>query len=89
MLGSAIKRPDDTLDYDIDFSAWLPAGDTIQAASASAEGLTTQPVVVDGITIKVWISGGEASRSYTVFVIAETQGGRIKEVCFRLRVKRC
>ena len=86
-----VKAPDDKLDYDIDFSRWLPGGDIITAATATITGgtATIDSTEFSDTTVKVWITGGDEGDSSDVTVKATTQGGRIKEYCFRLRVRDC
>lgn len=91
MLGTVRKRPDDQLDYDIDFERWLSDGDTIQDATAVASpaGVTVDRVEVFGDIVKVWLSGGTAGASHEITVTASTAEGRVKEVAFNLRVAEC
>lgn len=90
MLGFQKKQPGDTLDYDLDFSRWLPEGDAMVLATAVADaGLTVGPVEVIPPVVKVWLSGGVTGDSYKVTVTMQTEAGRIKESDFILRVTEC
>jgi len=91
MLGTVRKRPDDQLDYDVDFERWLSPGDTIQDATATPEpaGVTVERIEVFGAIVKVWLSGGTAGGSHKINVTASTAEGRVKEVAFILRVMEC
>lgn len=98
MLGTVIKQPTDQLDYDIDFSRWLPFDDTIltvqhqvtpENEGSNNEWLAVQSVHVSGDIVKVWLVGGKTSETYKVTVIAATANGRVKEVEFKVRVKDC
>lgn len=93
MLGTDMKRPDDRLDYDVDFArrGWLDESDTIIDASAHAEpaDISVDTVAVYGPVVKVWLSGGEAGRSYKINVIVSTAEGRVKEDTFQIRVVDC
>lgn len=92
MLGIMKKAPDDQLDYDVDFSRWLDDGDTITTADAAVQPtgeLTISSVQVHGAVVKVWLAGGKPSASYTVDVKVATTGGRIKETCFKIRLRGC
>lgn len=91
MLGTFIKNSDDTLDYDLSFKKWIDAGDTIQTASATVEGseLAVDSVSVSSPSVKVWLSGGVDGKTYTVEVTATTAGGRVKEECFKIRIRNC
>lgn len=91
MLGTVRKRPDDLLDYDVQFERWLSDGDTITDASALPDptGLSIDRVEIFGDVVKVWISGGEVGASHRINVTATTAQGRVKEVTFNLRVTEC
>ncbi|MGL4860501.1 MAG: hypothetical protein ACRC5A_12360 [Enterobacteriaceae bacterium] len=83
------KKPSDVLDYDVDFSRWLPEGDTILTAEVTARGIKVESVLTETPVVKVWLSGGEPVRSYPVTVTVLTQQGRKKSVCFMLRITAC
>lgn len=85
------KRPDERLDYDMDFSRWLSSGDSVVSSvnTISGTGATIESSEISGTSIKLWISGGTDGESYTVTVEATTAQGRVKESCFRLRVRDC
>lgn len=90
MLGCKKQTPDDRLDYDIDFSRWLSDDDTITDATATADdGLTVEAVQVFGKIVKVWASGGIKGKSYKVDVTATTEGARVKDECFTIRISEC
>ncbi len=83
------KDPSDRLDYDVDYSRWLPPGDVISTATAA---VTNSDAVADQVdvssdAVKVWISGGDAGDSAVVTVTATTAQGRTKEISFRLKIR--
>lgn len=85
------KSPEDVLDYDIHYDRWLPATDVIASVATSIANTTA---VIDRnefspSSVKVWISGGVLGENATVTVVITTQQGRVKEACFRLRIKDC
>lgn len=85
------KTPVDRLDYDVEFHRWLSDGDTVTTATAEISG---DEAAIDDVetaerTVKVWIIGGVVGQTYQVTVIANTQAGRTKKVCFSLRIKGC
>jgi hypothetical protein len=89
-LATYDKDPDATLDYSIDWSAWLPSGDAISTAAWSTsdaelvvEG-SPAPSVSAGVAT-VWLSGGTAGTHYTVTCRVTTTGGRIDDRSIRLR----
>lgn len=84
------KQAADQLDYDVDFSGWLPEGDVITTAIPSVDivgELVIDQVQYTGQIVKVWLSGGVNGGVYKITVIASTSQGRIKEIEFRLRVR--
>ena len=97
MLGIMPKQPADVLDYDVDFSTWLPQADTVTTANAvvspaydavtNPNGLQVTAVQIQSPDVKVWTSGGVNGITYKVTVSASTAGGRTKEVDFQIRVK--
>lgn len=84
------KRPEDQLDYDVDFTRWL-TGDVITTAEAIAdpEEIYIQSVEVFDQVVKVWISGGQVGKTYKISVSATTDKSRVKEESFILRVTEC
>ena len=90
MLGTVQKRPNDELDYDVDFSKWLTGDDTITSVTAvvSPTGeLAVESVSIADQAVKVWLKDGDDLNSYSVVVTVATSGGRIKEVEFKVRVR--
>lgn len=92
MIGLFNKHSIDQRDYDVDFSKWLADSDTITSADATVlpEGSLTIPSVsISGQVVKVWTAGGVDGTSYEVKVAVGTSGGRVKEICFKIRVRDC
>lgn len=92
MLGIFTKRPIDQLDYDIDFSRWLPDGDTLMEAAANVEScgsMVTIPYInIQPQTVKVWVVDGVIGKTASVYVTATTAQSRRKQVEFQIRVRR-
>lgn len=89
------KQPFDQIDEDVDFSKWLPAGDTITTATVTYTGPDTV-LVINGVQLddqnypliaKVWQSAGTDLATYKITVNVATAGGRVKQLDYRLRVK--
>ena len=103
MLGTFIKQPAEVVDYDVDFSEYFPSGDSIDATGGvpndyevivSSVSETTPSLVVgfskvieDDLVFKQWISGGTNGVTYKVTIRVTSNGGRVKEVEFRIKVK--
>ena len=71
------KGPGEVLDYILDFSVWVEAGDTIQAAGTSVvldgvsvpsgdTALIIDQVIVGGNLVVAWLSGGTEGDKYTL-----------------------
>lgn len=92
MIGLFPKNPIDQMDYDIDFSRWLEDGDTITSVDVAVTPpgeLTIPSSQISGPTVKVWTAGGLDGTTYEVSTAIGTSGGRVKEVCFKIRVRDC
>lgn len=83
------KRPDDRIDFDVDFRRWLSSGDTITGAEVevSEGGVTVDDFDFTEQVVKVWLADGEIGETVHVTVTVTTEHGRTKEVCFKVRVK--
>ncbi len=85
-----VKEPRDELDYDIDFSAWLPDGDTITTVTHEIDRqgeLEIPAVEVHSPFVKVWTRAGVDRTTYKITLVVSTAGGRVKEIEFKLRIK--
>ena len=92
MLSQQQKSPVDVLDYDISFKDWLTDDDTITTVVSAVEpsgALAVDSVTVSSPDVKVWVSGGVDGATYEVKITASTTAGRVKKVCFKIRVKDC
>ncbi len=90
MATSWMKDPDATLDYTVDWSAWL-AGDTISTVtwtiSPSGTGCVSKVSQSNSTTIATgWFTGGTAGKEYSVACRIVTGGGRTDERTFTLKV---
>ena len=93
-VGTVRKGEGDRLDYDIDFADWLTDGDTIAEVEAVIDDNGGEtPLAVDAVSafnddrkVKVWLSGGTYGTLYTVDMTVTTLLGRIKTVCFKVRM---
>jgi hypothetical protein len=85
------KRPDDRLDFDVDFSRWLSPGDSIasvdQVAVDDASSVEIDAHDFTDSAVKVWLTGGAPGETATVTVEITSTQGRTKETCFRVRVR--
>lgn len=93
-----LKDPDATLDYLINFGQWLPDGDSVTDKTVTADaGLTVDSSTIvagtakDGTTVQsgavqVWVSGGTLGAEYDVTCHITTDGGRINDETFTVRI---
>jgi len=94
-LGVMTKAPDDVLDYDIDYSLWLPPQDRIASVDAALQDASPNCTIsirqsqYADRSAKIWLAGGAAGDTATVAVTINTNAGRTKEACFRIRVREC
>jgi len=93
-----VKDPQEVLDYIIDWSEWLVAGDTINAVTVTTPaGISTTtsgtpvtpagPTVVGGTATKVWVAGGTAGTSYDIACRVTTVGTRQGERTITIQVR--
>jgi hypothetical protein len=94
------KQPGEKLAYDIDFVEWfaeLPSDD-IESATAVITSATSgavtdltieQPLLIGQPSqrVKIWVEDGIDGATYQITLTVNTEGGRRKEVDFRVRVK--
>lgn len=81
------KRANERLDWLIDFSRFLEAGDSLSSVSVPLiDGLNVD-TAIEGDHVRVWIDGGEAGKAYKLPLKATTAGGRTVIDCMKLRVK--
>jgi hypothetical protein len=75
------KDPDATLDFSIDWSAWLAkVSDTIQASEwVVPSGIALTNETFSSTKAIVWVSGGELGRRYELTNRITTSGGRIED----------
>ena len=92
-LATVEKNPFDLLDYDIDYIRWLRDQDAIISAEAAVESsdVTFQVGLVEfnDEVVKVWVSGGVDGEQSDIRVDAMTELGRLKRVCFQMRIRDC
>ncbi len=93
-IGNYTKDPHATLDYSIDWSRWVPSGDSISGtpawsvtgpdASLAVAGVPA-PSVASGIAT-AWLTGGTAGQTYRVTCRVTTTAGRIDDRSITVRV---
>lgn len=93
-VGLAPLDPNETLDYIVDWTAWLAAvTDTISTASVTGPaGITigTTEVINASKAVRVWLSVSDAALEGTIVTLTcrvVTSGGRTADRSFMLKVK--
>lgn len=89
------KQPADVKDYDVNFSKWLPIGDTISTYSGFVTCLSTPTdttLIINSQSatsqiLKTWIRAGTSGKKYKVTVTIVTAGGRTQQDEFIIKVK--
>lgn len=74
------KDPGATLDYSIDWTAWLKVGDSMASSTWSGQdGITLGTSSLDGSIATIWLSGGTPGSSYKITNRVQSSGGRVDE----------
>jgi len=92
------RDPEEVLDYVMDFTAWVEAGDTIQTAGTSVildgvstpgglSDLTVDTVVVGSNLVVAWLSSGTDGEKYTVKWLAVDDNSPVRTVVRRATQK--
>ena len=79
--------PGADLDYSVDWSAWLAAGETIAESTWEAQqGITlSRQAVIGGTVASVFAAGGVAKQSYVLTNTITTSAGRTDSRTITLR----
>jgi len=83
-------QPDESLDYDLDYTDWLTTNDNVSSATVAvtpADELAATLVQINDPRVKVWLEGGVDGTTYKVSVTMTTADGRVKQDEFKIRVK--
>lgn len=84
------QDPNETLDYVVDWSDQLDAGDTITGTPAwtvTPSGLTVDDQSNTTTTTTVWLTAGTANTDYQAEVTVTTTGGRVLQGHLLVRVR--
>lgn len=89
------KDPQASLVYSMDWSEWLPVGDTIAAVTYSLQVRSNDPAplvrvsqgVQSGTLTYVELSGGQVGKVYTVTAAITTADGNIDRRSFRIKTE--
>lgn len=89
MRASFIKDPDALLDYVVDWSEWLPEGDTISSSAWEVDdaALVVDSSSNDSTTATVRLSGGTLHQRYRVTNRITTVTGLINDQTLVITIK--
>ena len=86
-----VKDPNAALDYTLDYSAWLQAGETIATATVTTSGGVTKDssTIAGGTKVVMWISGGTVGTqgSATVHVATNAATPRVDDRTVYFKIK--
>ena len=81
------KDPNAVLDYQVDWTAWLGAGETIITSSWTVQlGIINDSSNFSGGVTTIWLSGGTLGKEYMVTNRIVTSAGRQEARSFRVVV---
>ena len=93
-LGRFRQQPSEILDYSVDYSQWLPAGETVVASGIDTSPVTDPPLGVsnqfindDGNLIGFRISEGLSGSDYQLTIKGTTSVGQLVEREFNITVE--
>ena len=82
------KDPNATLDYSIDWSSWLAAGESLTSSTWTRSSTTLQEsnTTLTTSIATIWLAGGSAGTKYTVANKIGTTSGRVDERTIDIKV---
>lgn len=92
-MASFVKDPDEVLDYTLDWSVYLPDGDTVQTASWTIPAGISESTEdghehsVNGKFTTVWLAGGTEPEDYLITCRIVSAQGRQVERTFEIAVR--
>lgn len=84
-IGKFVQSASDNLQYTLDYSNWLAAGETITAVSFAVDTVTTPALaiantaIVGGSKVTFFTSGGVTGTTYDATVTVTTSAGQTKQ----------
>lgn len=96
LLGQVDHQPGEVEDFDVDYSQWVPEGDSVAVVNPSARllhGEATPALIVDDVrvsqalVVKVRVAGGASGSKWRAQLSLTTVAGLVKEAEFDVMVK--
>ena len=82
------KDPDEVLDYQVDWSARLASGDSVQSSTWTLDsGLSQNSASIASPKTTIWLSGGTAGKTATIVNRVVTTQGRTMEETIALPIR--
>jgi hypothetical protein len=82
------RDPDSKLDFGVDWSDWLEAGETITTLVVTPDaGITVTGEANTGTVTSCWVEGGQAGREYKVTFRVTTSAGRVDDRTLLLKTR--
>jgi len=88
--GLPAKSPSAVIDYAVDWTDWMAAGDTLSSVVWTVpSGITKDSSTEDGAKCIIWLSGGTAGQNYTLTCAITTTQGRkeSRQIVIKVRQK--
>jgi hypothetical protein len=90
-MGVYAKDPDATLDYSVDWTAFMGVGESLNGASwtvtpIEAGGLTLGSELISGNERGIYVSGGIKGHQYRLSCQITTDQGRVSERSLTVRI---
>lgn len=92
-MASFVKDPEEVLDYTLDWSEYLPAGDTVASATWTVpDGITESTAPghqhnVNGARTTIWLAGGSEPKDYLITCRIVSAQGRQADRTFEIAVR--
>jgi hypothetical protein len=80
------KSPIATLDYSINWAAWLRGDSIAYSTWGTDQGLTVNNSGYSHHSTTVWLAGGTPGQTYTVTNTIRTAAGRSRQMTFKIRI---
>lgn len=81
---SFTKDPLAVLDYTLDWRRWLGDDTIVSVAWTVPVGIANAGSVFSPTTTTIWLSGGTAGVSYSIYATVVTMGGRTDKRTFKI-----
>lgn len=83
-LGTFDKDPNAVLDYTMDWKDWLGEDAILTSTWIVPVGISNAGVTFSSSTATIWLSGGVAGVSYSIYNQITTVGGRTEKRTFKI-----